>query len=88
MQGVGFRFFAQRVANDLRLSGWVRNRGFDEVEVVAEGPEEALQQLLEALRRGPSAAYVRGLEVEWSEPRGDLPQPFAIAPSVWPRSGD
>ncbi|MCX7599245.1 MAG: acylphosphatase, partial [Armatimonadetes bacterium] len=87
-QGVSFRFFAQRGGNSLRLSGWVRNRGHDEVEGLAEGPPEALQRLLEELRRGPSAAYVSKVYTEWSDPRGDLPMPFAVAPSVWVPSGD
>lgn len=86
MQGVGFRFFAQRVANGLGLAGWVRNRGSDQVEVLAEGPEEALRQLLEQLRRGPSGAYVVEVHTQWDEARGDLPMPFAIAPSVWAAS--
>jgi acylphosphatase len=88
VQGVGFRYFAQEAANNLRLSGWVRNRGSNQVEVLAEGPEEALQRLLEELRRGPPMAHVSDVYTEWSAPRGDLPVPFAVAPSVWSSSGD
>jgi acylphosphatase len=83
VQGVGFRYFAQAKAARLGLSGWVRNRGYDEVEVVAEGPEEDLRRLLADLREGPSMAHVDDVRVSWTAARGDLPSPFAVAPSAW-----
>ena len=51
---VGFRYFVAGEARALGLTGWVRN-GDDgaTVEVAAEGPEDALRQLEEALRAGP-----------------------------------
>jgi acylphosphatase len=52
-------------AEALGLSGWVRNRWDGSVEVVAEGARPALQKLEAALRRGPRAAYVTGVSVEW-----------------------
>jgi len=56
---VGFRYFVVEEARALGLSGWVRN-GDDgaTVEVVAEGPEEDLRRLEEALRAGPRGARV------------------------------
>jgi acylphosphatase len=67
VQGVGFRWFVQREAARLGLVGWVMNRRDGSVEVVAEGPEEALEQLVERLRAGPSGAAVLSL-VQQREP--------------------
>ncbi len=58
VQGVGFRFYTIDAAVALGLTGWVANRYDDSVEVVAEGPRAALQQLLEYLQQGPSMARV------------------------------
>ncbi len=62
VQGVGFRWFAVRQAEALGLVGWVRNQDDGSVEVVAKGPEASLQQLEDALRRGPAGARVVNLE--------------------------
>ncbi len=43
VQGVGFRFTVERMANSLGLSGWVRNLSDGRVEAVIEGEETALQ---------------------------------------------
>jgi len=60
---VGFRAFAERQAALLGLSGHVRNTPSGEVEVEAEGDEQAVEKLVALLRRGPSAARVTGVEV-------------------------
>jgi acylphosphatase len=58
VQGVGFRYFVYRSAERLGLSGFVRNLPDGRVEVVAAGPEDALRQLEDRLRQGPSHAQV------------------------------
>jgi acylphosphatase len=58
VQGVGFRYFVFRRAQELILAGWVRNLPDGRVEVVADGPEAALSALEEALRSGPRGARV------------------------------
>ncbi len=63
VQGVGFRWFAARVANDLGLSGWVANQDDGSVLLVAEGDARAIEDLLSALREGPAGAAVSGVEV-------------------------
>jgi len=72
VQGVGFRYFTQREANALGLTGYVRNRWDGSVEVVAEGPRQALERLLARLRVGPRSAYVQGVSVEWQAPTGEF----------------
>ncbi len=80
VQGVGFRYFVVQRAQQLGLSGFVRNVGFRQVEVEAEGEQEALEQLVEALKRGPSGAYVEHVEIAWAPARGAY-QGFTIRPS-------
>ncbi|MGC9319963.1 MAG: acylphosphatase [Armatimonadota bacterium] len=70
VQGVGFRYFVRQRATSLGLSGWVRNLRGGAVELVAEGPEEDIKKLLEAVREGPPMAWVERVDVAWKEPRG------------------
>ena len=62
MQGVFFRASAQELAESLGVTGWVRNRADDGVEIVAEGAPHSLARLREWARRGPSGAYVESVE--------------------------
>jgi acylphosphatase len=68
VQGVGFREFVRHEATTRNLNGYVRNSddGRD-VEVVAEGDDEALASLVEALHRGPRFARVEQVAAEYSE---------------------
>jgi len=63
VQGVGFRDFVERRARELSLAGSVRNRHDGTVEVVAEGPRNLLDRLLQNLRDGPRMASVDRVEV-------------------------
>lgn len=62
VQGVGFRFFAERVARQLNLGGYVKNLRDGRVEVYAIGPADQLEELKRRLEVGPRAARVRGVE--------------------------
>ena len=64
VQGVGYRYFAQRAAESLGLSGYVRNLDDGRVEVYAAGPEKKLSELAGMLYRGPRWADVRGVDEE------------------------
>lgn len=70
VQGVGYRAFVERVALELGLAGYARNLPDGRVEVVAEGPEEALRALLEKLKEGPRLARVEGVEAHLKEAQG------------------
>jgi acylphosphatase len=72
VQGVGFRLFVRRRAQALGLQGYVRNEHEGSVEVVAEGPDSALEQLLHTLRRGPPGAQVRTVETRWGVATGEF----------------
>jgi acylphosphatase len=62
VQGVGYRYFAQRSAQALGLSGYARNLDDGRVEVYAAGPADKLAELSPLLYRGPRWADVRGVE--------------------------
>ena len=72
VQGVGYRWFAEREASQLDLVGWVANRADGSVEVVAEGPLGDLERLVASLRDGPPAAMVSEVAVRHEPARGGL----------------
>jgi acylphosphatase len=61
VQGVGFRFFAERAAREMGIAGWVRNTPDGAVETFAEGEEQAVRAYLEKLKVGPRIAQVTAL---------------------------
>jgi acylphosphatase len=65
VQGVSFRYNAQREAQRLHLVGWVRNLPDGTVETVAEGDDAHIQQYADWLRRGPSGAVVTAVDTDW-----------------------
>jgi acylphosphatase len=77
VQGVSFRFYTERRAIDLGLTGWVRNKVDGSVEVVAEGQQRDLEQLLKFLHQGPSGARVQHVEHQWQQATGEF-QDFLI----------
>ncbi len=62
VQGVGFRYFVQRTAADLGLTGYVKNLGDGSVEVFAVGPDPKLAELSRRLWKGPAYSQVRAVE--------------------------
>ena len=67
VQGVGFRYFAQRMATRMGISGYTRNLNDGRVEVYAIGPAGSLAALRTALERGPQSASVSRLAEEDAE---------------------
>lgn len=67
VQGVGYRYFATRVAREMGLKGWVRNLSDGRVEAYAAGSAHMLEDFEARLRQGPPASEVRGVEVEDSD---------------------
>ena len=68
VQGVGYRYFVLDRARTLRLGGYVSNLPDGAVHVVAAGPREFLDRLLESLRKGPFMARVDDIAVTWGLP--------------------
>mgnify|MGYP003630980859 CR=1 FL=1 len=63
VQGVFYRGWTVERARALGLDGWVRNRRDGSVEILASGPVEAIEMLIEQCRAGPPAAHVTDIDV-------------------------
>jgi acylphosphatase len=72
VHGVFFRASAQREAKRLGLTGWVRNRPDKSVELLAEGEEAGIKDLIAWTKTGPSAARVEAIDVRWRSFIGDF----------------
>jgi acylphosphatase len=68
VQGVFFRAHTRDWASRLGLQGYVRNMPDGSVEIVAEGSEDCIKELIEKVKLGPPAASVERVEVKWQEP--------------------
>jgi len=80
VQGVGFRPFVWRLAQELEIAGWVRNDAHG-VEIAAEGAAESMRALLQRLRRdAPPLARVDTVETSTGVPNGH--SGFAIVESA------
>jgi acylphosphatase len=62
VQGVGFRWFVQKSATSLGVSGYTRNLDDGSVEVYAAGEAEQLNELCGLLWKGPPSSDVRGVD--------------------------
>jgi acylphosphatase len=71
VQGVYFRATAQREARQHGLSGWIKNRTDDAVEIVAEGEEDDVKDFLAWAHAGPSTARVDDVDVRWRSYTGE-----------------
>lgn len=81
VQGVGFRPFVWHLAQELSLSGWVRNDALG-VDILAQGADEQVQALIARLRsEAPPLARVEAVEAATTTPSAHC-SGFAIAPSV------
>ena len=72
VQGVGFRWYAEGLARELGLTGYVRNMPHGDVEFVAEGDEERLERARSGLMRGPALARVSGADVRLDDATGEF----------------
>lgn len=69
VQGVGFRYSTKIKADELQLTGWVRNLPDGTVEIIANGSLLALEQFMHYLKAGPIGSQVESAEFRW------LPEP-------------
>lgn len=72
VQGVGFRWNAQHKAQELGLTGWVRNLWDGRVEAVFEGDEEAVDKAVSWCRHGERPARVEDVKINYEKPGGEF----------------
>lgn len=74
VQGVAFRWWVVRAAQELRLTGWVKNLDDGRVEIVAEGKKQKLTKLNELIKEsgGPTFAKVKNVDADWGKATGDF----------------
>lgn len=65
--GVGFRAWVKYQSKFVKVSGWVRNVG-DEVEVLLQGEEKEIKNMIERIKKGPPTAVVSGTQEIWEDP--------------------
>lgn len=82
VQGIGFRRFAQDLAEELELSGKVQNQSDGDVAVTAVGEREVIERLIERLRQGNGFSIIEKIDVKWKEGGKPLGE-FKIARTSW-----
>jgi acylphosphatase len=63
VQGVGYRLWTERAADELGLTGWVRNRRDGSVEALFCGPADQVADMLERCKQGPRSAHVAAVKI-------------------------
>ncbi len=75
---MGFRFTAEAAAQNLGITGWVSNLLDGRVELLAEGEETDLKDLLKKISEEMSG-YIRDADIAWEDPTGEF-SGFGISP--------
>ncbi|MFH1269861.1 MAG: acylphosphatase [Candidatus Omnitrophota bacterium] len=71
VQGVGFRFTAEKIAREMGVTGWVKNMRDGRVEITAEAEEETLKDFLEKIN-GYFSVYIRDADTQWLAATGEF----------------
>ena len=72
VQGVGFRYFVFREAEELNLTGYVKNLYTGEVYSVVEGPEHLVEEFFKKLKTGPMHAHVNDASIRWTDSKNEF----------------
>ena len=67
VQGVGFRYFVLRQAQELDITGWVSNKPNGDVEALAQGDKADLEQFIAKVKQGPAFSRVDDLTLNWED---------------------
>jgi len=78
VQNVGFRHFTKLNAEEVGVHGWVKNLPDGRVEVIFEGPEDHIDEIVARCEDGPGASRVDEVDFEWEKPTGEFSD-FRIA---------
>ena len=72
VQGVYYRYNTLKKAEEYHLTGWVRNRVDGSVEIVCEGAEENINDMVRWCKQGPQRAHVSEVETTWEQYTGEF----------------
>lgn len=72
VQGVFFRYSTSIKAKQLGLTGWVRNLRDGRVEMVCEGKDDAIKEMIAWSKKGPPGAFVEKIDVQYEEYQGEF----------------
>ncbi|PVX27121.1 MAG: acylphosphatase [Candidatus Bathyarchaeum sp.] len=72
VQGVFFRVETRHKATKRNVVGWVRNTHDGKVEAIFEGKKEAVEKMIDFCRKGPAAAKVTDVTVQWQTYTGEF----------------
>jgi len=72
VQGVGFRYFVVRNAQELGITGYTKNLFTGEVLTVAEGEKHLIENLFDLLKVGPSYSDVRSANIIWQKNKNEF----------------
>ena len=67
VQGVGFRYFVLRQAQELGIYGWVSNKSNGDVEALAQGDKEDLDQFIAKVKQGSAFSRVDDVILNWDD---------------------
>ena len=71
VQGVGFRYTTHRIAKSLGLQGWAKNLPDGRVEVLVQGPKEAIEKMVKELDIH-FGSYIREKNIDFTKPQGQF----------------
>lgn len=74
VQGVFYRSWIKKMAEELHVNGWVKNLDDGRVEAVFEGPRDKVDELVELCKQGSESARVKHVDVVFEEPEGGYVQ--------------
>jgi acylphosphatase len=79
VQGVGYRYWTERTAAELGVSGWVRNLDDGSVHALFSGERAKVDAMIERCRQGPRSSIVTSLAIEDVE--AEVPSGFVVLPT-------
>jgi len=71
VQGIGFRFTAQRIAEELGVCGWVKNLDDGRVEILVQAGEDKLKDFLAQINSALSS-YIQDIQTDWGPATGEF----------------
>lgn len=80
VQGVGYRYTARMIADEVGVTGWIRNRRDGTVEAEVEGGSDRVDEMLAWMAEGPPGSRVESATVTDAAPRGD--RGFEVRPTA------